>query len=99
MNTILYEPCLGATKLEAQRLASISTGRCLPSCKSFTASIGLQREVFDVTNHEHLKQYKLFKETGRWVDAKSFKIEWPFASVVSTVEAKIVAHVLGSTVA
>jgi hypothetical protein len=66
--------------------------------KSIPFSSHVRREVFDPNNHEHLKSYKQFLETGNWGKIQ-FYTEHPSQTVPATVERKFALCYINATLA
>lgn len=49
---------------------------------------------FDPTNEDHLKEYAIYLEQGRWVDSCKFQVEFPYLEIPAMINAKIAKHVL-----
>ena len=52
------------------------------------------RVTFDPTNEEHLKEYAIYLEQGRWPGNCKFKIEYPYLEIPAMINAKLARHVL-----
>ena len=51
---------------------------------------------FDPSNKKHRMAYAHFLTMNRWPEGVRFKQEWPNTSVVTTVERKLIQHILRS---
>lgn len=49
---------------------------------------------FDPTNEDHLKQYAIYLEQGRWPGSCKFKIEYPYLEIPAMINAKLARHML-----
>jgi hypothetical protein len=52
------------------------------------------RVFFDPTNEDHLKEYAIYLEQGRWNGACKFQVEFPYIEIPAMINAKIARHTL-----
>lgn len=62
------------------------------------ANITNHRVAFDPTEYEHRQSYKLFRDTGKWMNEMGnscpFKLEWPFLTVPALCEGRLLDYYL-----
>lgn len=49
---------------------------------------------FDPTNEEHLKEYAIYLEQGRWTGSCRFQVEFPYIEIPAMINAKLAKHML-----
>ncbi len=52
------------------------------------------RVAFDPSNHIHMADYARFVRTGNWVEGCRYFLDDPYTDIPTSINAKIVAHVL-----
>jgi hypothetical protein len=56
------------------------------------------KREFDPTSRQDLAEYKHFLDTSSWRNGCPFVVEWPFLSVTTCIEDKIVKHHIGALI-
>lgn len=52
------------------------------------------RVTFDPTNQEHLREYAIYLEQGRWPGNCRFELEYPYLEIPAMINAKLARHML-----
>ncbi len=48
---------------------------------------------FDPTNEDHLREYAIYLEQGRWLETCKFQIEFPYIEIPAMINDKIAKYV------
>jgi hypothetical protein len=60
---------------------------------SFSVLATRSKVKFDPANEDHLKEYAIFLEQGRWQGTCRFQLEFPYIEIPAMINAKIAAYV------
>lgn len=60
---------------------------------SFSVSVSRNKVKFDPANEDHLREYAIFLEHGRWQGTCRFQIEFPYIEIPAMINAKIATYV------
>ncbi len=60
---------------------------------SFSTLAVRNKVKFDPTNEDHLKEYAIYLEQGRWPNTCRFQIEFPYIEVPAMINAKIAKYI------